>query len=147
MRYGDIKREGFINGDLCEQNISRLLQSQLQEVLGRSDTPHVIDYLSLDVEVAEIYIMKNFPTDERPDREHLETNGFKLMGDISGFGETLWIHNDYMSGLDLGVMDSYKSEERATDQKEKAVNWKKSLDTLLLRLAATLFAFFGRLSR
>jgi hypothetical protein len=47
-------------------------------------------------------------TVERPDKElqlHLESNGFKLMGKISNFGETLWIHNDFMSGVDLSVLD------------------------------------------
>jgi hypothetical protein len=97
----------------------------LQEVLERTDTPHVIDYLSRNVEGAETYIMKNFPlssyrikimTVERPDKElmqHLEANGFKPMGDISGFGETLWIHNDFIGGLDLGVLESYRSERKS----------------------------------
>jgi hypothetical protein len=70
--------------------------------------PHLIDYLSLDVEGAETYIMKNFPlssyrintmTVERPDeelKEHLEANGFKLMGHISKFGKSLWIHNEFV---------------------------------------------------
>jgi hypothetical protein len=46
-------------------------------------------------------------TVERPDEElqqHLKANGFKLMGDISDFGESLWIHNDFMNGLDLSVL-------------------------------------------
>jgi hypothetical protein len=115
--YGGINREDFDNGEEYKTESIPAFTVPLQEVLERTDTPHVIDYLSLDVEGAETYIMKNFPlssyrikimTVERPDKElqlHLLANGFKLMGDISHFGETLWIHNDYISGLDLSVLD------------------------------------------
>jgi hypothetical protein len=115
--YGGINREGFDNGEKYETESIPAFTVPLQEVLERTDTPHVIDYLSLDVEGAETYIMKNFPlssyrikimTVERPDKElqlHLMANGFKLMGEISHFGETLWIHNDFMSELDVSVLD------------------------------------------
>ena len=117
--YGGINRgEDFDNGEEYKTESIPAFTVALQEVLERTDTPHVIDYLSLDVEGAETYIMKNFPlssyqikimTVERPDKElqqHLEANGFKLMGDISHFGETLWIHNDFIGGLDLSMLDA-----------------------------------------
>jgi hypothetical protein len=47
-----------------------------------------------------------FMSVERPDKElqlHLLANGLKFMGGVSHFGETLWIHNDFMSELDLNV--------------------------------------------
>jgi hypothetical protein len=115
--YGGINREDFDNGEEYKTESIPAFTVPLQEVLERTDTPRVIDYLSLDVEGAEAYIMKNFPlssyrikimTVERPDNElllHLLANGFKLMGDISHFGETLWIHNDFVSGLDLSILD------------------------------------------
>jgi hypothetical protein len=115
--YGGITRDGFDNNIKYEKVSTPAFTVPLQEVLERTDTPHVIDYLSLDVEGAETYIMKNFPlssyrikimTVERPDKElqqHLGVNGFKLMGDISRWGESLWIHNDFMNELDLSVLD------------------------------------------
>jgi hypothetical protein len=115
--YGGINRDDFDNGKMFEKESTPAFTVPLQEILERTDTPHVIDYLSLDVEGAETYIMKNFPlssyqikimTVERPDKElrqHLEAYGFKLMGEISTFGETLFIHNDFMDGLDLSVLD------------------------------------------
>ncbi len=116
--FGGINREGFDNGEAYETESIPAFTVPLKEVLERSDAPYVIDYLSLDVEGAETYIMKNFPlssyqikvmTVERPGKElqqDLEANGFKLMGHLSNFGETLWIHNDFMSELDLSVLDS-----------------------------------------
>jgi hypothetical protein len=116
--FGGINREDFDNGEEYKTESIPAFTVPLQEVLDRMDTPHVIDYLSLDVEGAETYIMKNFPlssyqikimTVERPDNElqqHLEANGFKLMGDISRFGETLWIHKDFIGDLDLSILDA-----------------------------------------
>jgi hypothetical protein len=115
--FGGINRgEEFDNGEEYAKVSIPAFTVPLEEILERTDTPHVIDYLSLDVEGAETYIIKNFPlssyqikimTVERPDEElqqHLKANGFKLMGDISDFGESLWIHNDFMNGLDLSVL-------------------------------------------
>jgi hypothetical protein len=132
--FGGINREGFDNGEAYETESIPAFTVPLKEVLERSDAPHVIDYLSLDVEGAETYIMKNFPfssyrikimTVERSDKEleeHLEANGFKLMGNISHFGETLWIHNDFMTGLDLSVLDKVTKKKAGTG---------KPLDTLV----------------
>jgi hypothetical protein len=115
--FGGITAEGFDNGKKYEKVSIPAFTVPLQEVLERTDTPHEIDYLSLDVEGAETYIMKNFPlstyrikimTVERPDKElkqHLEANGFKLMGKISRYVETLWIHNAFVNELDLSVLD------------------------------------------
>jgi hypothetical protein len=124
--YGGINREGFDNGEAYKTESIPAFTVPLKEVLERTDTPHVIDYLSLDVEGAETYIMKNFPfssyrikimTVERPDKElqeHLEANGFNLMGNVSHFGESLWIHNDFMNGLDLSVLNMVIKKKAVT---------------------------------
>mmetsp|Transcript_8243 Transcript_8243/g.12002 ORF Transcript_8243/g.12002 Transcript_8243/m.12002 type:complete len:316 (+) Transcript_8243:260-1207(+) len=77
----------------------------LPTVFNKFKVPHVIDYLSLDVEGAEFLVMKDFPfeeykikimTVERPRtdlRELLTVNGFLLAKDLGSFGETLWVHN------------------------------------------------------
>ena len=75
----------------------------LETILDMFDAPTVIDYLSLDVEGAELYIMKDFPftkyqfktlTVERPKAELitlLTQNGYKKLIDIKR-GDTLWVH-------------------------------------------------------
>jgi hypothetical protein len=123
--FGGITRDGFDNDKKRENESLPAFTVPLQEVLERTETPPVIDYLSLDIEGAETYIMKNFPlssyrikimTVERPDkdlRQHLEANGFKFMGYIKWWGETLWIHNDFMNELDLSVLDGVAKEKQS----------------------------------
>ena len=76
----------------------------LLEVLERYHVPKNIDYMSLDVEGAEMLIMKEFPFDEytirvmtveRPGKDlHalLKENGYVFLKDLSWWGETLWAH-------------------------------------------------------
>lgn len=85
----------------------------LLEILERFNAPRVIDYLSLDVEGAEEYIMTIFPleqyqikvmTVERPKPglvDFLQQNGFTKLKDLSAWGETLWIHQDFSNELDV----------------------------------------------
>ena len=75
----------------------------LLSVLQTFNAPKVIDYLSLDVEGAETYIMSGFPFDqyrflcltiERPKdklKELLEDNGYRHVMDFNR-GDTLWAH-------------------------------------------------------
>jgi Methyltransferase FkbM domain len=85
----------------------------LQEVFERHNVPAVIDYLSLDVEGAEHFIMDSFPYDnyriqimtvERPKSMFhtiVEAHGYVCLATISDFGETLWVHSDSVATLDL----------------------------------------------
>jgi hypothetical protein len=77
---------------------------KLQTILHKFDAPRVIDYLSLDVEGAETFIMKDFSwseytflclTIERPSDELqgiLTANGYHKVFDIKR-GDTLWVHS------------------------------------------------------
>jgi hypothetical protein len=77
---------------------------KLQTILQKWDAPKVIDYLSLDVEGAETFIMKDFSwseytflclTIERPSDELqgiLTANGYYKVFDIKR-GDTLWVHS------------------------------------------------------
>lgn len=77
----------------------------MREVLERYHVPRNIDYMSLDVEGAEMLIMKEFPfeeytirvmTVERPGKDlHalLEQHGYVFLKDLSWWGETLWAHS------------------------------------------------------
>jgi hypothetical protein len=76
----------------------------LADVLTRFKVPKSIDYLSLDVEGAEMLIMKEFPFDqytikvmtvERPGKDLkalLERKGYIFLKDLAWWGETLWAH-------------------------------------------------------
>eukprot|EP00550_Attheya_septentrionalis_P006554 CAMPEP_0198286740 /NCGR_PEP_ID=MMETSP1449-20131203/5720_1 /TAXON_ID=420275 /ORGANISM="Attheya septentrionalis, Strain CCMP2084" /LENGTH=302 /DNA_ID=CAMNT_0043984525 /DNA_START=108 /DNA_END=1016 /DNA_ORIENTATION=- len=76
----------------------------LMGVLKKYNVPHVIDYLSLDVEGAEFMIMKDFPFDqytisvmtvERPTddlKKLFADNGYVFLKDLAWWGETLWAH-------------------------------------------------------
>jgi hypothetical protein len=91
----------------------QLYTAPLQEVFQRHNVPAVIDYLSLDVEGAEHFIMDSFPYDnyrisimtvERPKSMFhtiVEAQGYVCLATISDFGETLWIHLDSVADLDL----------------------------------------------
>ena len=75
----------------------------MKSLLQRFNAPSTIDYISLDVEGAEEFIMKDFPFDEytfltmtieRPKdelRALLETNGYRHVLDFRR-GDTLWAH-------------------------------------------------------
>jgi Methyltransferase FkbM domain len=85
----------------------------LSEILERHWAPPIVDYMSLDIEGAEYYVMGGFPfeqytikvmTIERPLSklvDLLEMNGYEMVKSLSDFGETLWVHKDYKSELNL----------------------------------------------
>lgn len=100
------------------------------ELFERFETPPMIDYMSLDVEGAEEFVMKQFPFDkyrisiltiERPSqglKNILERQGYKLVKELTDhFGETLWIHQDVESSLDRSALDidtqNYKYREKS----------------------------------
>jgi hypothetical protein len=96
----------------------------LLELLQNFQVPHVIDYLSLDVEGAEHMIMKDFPfeeyairimTVERPSkqlRQLLESKGFVFLKDLAWWGETLWAHKSTGFTPTHPQVGKIKTEER-----------------------------------
>jgi len=105
--YGGIVGKEFDNKKLKDEDkdptsVKRYTISLLS-VLQTFNAPKVIDYLSLDVEGAETYIMSGFPFDqyrflcltiERPKdklKELLEANGYRHVMDFNR-GDTLWAH-------------------------------------------------------
>eukprot|EP00590_Aulacoseira_subarctica_P010022 CAMPEP_0172421200 /NCGR_PEP_ID=MMETSP1064-20121228/7474_1 /TAXON_ID=202472 /ORGANISM="Aulacoseira subarctica , Strain CCAP 1002/5" /LENGTH=304 /DNA_ID=CAMNT_0013161485 /DNA_START=52 /DNA_END=966 /DNA_ORIENTATION=+ len=104
--YGGIVGEGMDNKPANNKaQLKKRYSVSLPTVFNKFKVPHVIDYLSLDVEGAESLIMKDFPfkeykikimTVERPRqdlREILTDNGYIYVMDLSKWGETLWVHN------------------------------------------------------
>lgn len=77
----------------------------LTELLQKFNVPSSIDYMSLDVEGAELMIMQVFPFEkyqikvlsiERPSNDLrllLEKHGYIFLKDLAWWGETLWAHS------------------------------------------------------
>ena len=115
--HGGIAGDGFDNGPRFKGQSSPRYTVTLEEILTRYNAPRQIDYLSLDVEGAEEFIMKNFPfskyqisilTTERPSRplqELLEKNGFKKIVRLTRWGEIMWGHESVWDSLDLSILD------------------------------------------
>jgi hypothetical protein len=85
--------------------VEQRFTTPLRELLLQFQVPPIIDYMSLDVEGAELYIMKEFPfesyrikvlTIERPQRglrKLLQQHGYVFLKDLAWWGETLWAHS------------------------------------------------------
>jgi len=97
----------------------------LLEIFQRYQVPTLIDYLSLDVEGAEEFIMEHFPleqyemkvlTVERPSqklRQRLESFGYQYVMDISRWGETLWVYPKHMPNVDYEALEKYRAKNKS----------------------------------
>jgi hypothetical protein len=106
--HGGIAGDGFDNGKRWKQKSTYEYTISLLDLFQRYQVPKVVDYLSLDVEGAEGFIMSAFPlkeyrikllTVERPKKElcdFLESHGYKNIQRLSSWGETLWAHTDFL---------------------------------------------------
>jgi hypothetical protein len=95
-----------------------VLTLSLLTILTHLHAPKTIQYLSLDVEGAELLIMKDFPyheyrfealTIERPGKELSEllaANHYVLIGQTSLFDDELWLHEDFVRSKFGGVKPS-----------------------------------------
>jgi hypothetical protein len=126
---GGIVGEAFDNHDdgTTKEEIRQRYTITLKDIFERFNTPRVIDYLSLDVEGAELFIMRNFPfsdyqikilTVERPNPELSEvlmTNGYILLKTLHANTETLWVHRSAVDSLDHDALkinsEKYKYRE------------------------------------
>jgi hypothetical protein len=88
----------------------------LQEVFERFHTPPVIDYMSLDVEGAEEYVMSTFPFDryrinvltiEGPSKAlqtRLRMYKYVQLATLSRREETLWVHKDIIDAVNASAI-------------------------------------------
>jgi hypothetical protein len=86
-------------------------------ILHAANAPSTIDYLSLDVEGAEFYIMQHFPfsqyrfnvlTVERPGYQLsalLESQNYVKIGATAVFDDELWFHREFLAEVqrEMGV--------------------------------------------
>ena len=108
--HGGIAGEGFNNGKRWQASSQQVYAVPLHDVFVRHHVPHTIDYLSLDVEGAESFIMLHFPlhlyritiiTAERlrgPIRAFLKQHGYQFIQKLTRWGESLWIHESALQG-------------------------------------------------
>lgn len=122
--HGGIAGDGFDNGRRWQAHSLPAYTVPLDDVLerfypGASEAqPVVIDYLSLDVEGAETFILKNFSfkkyaikiiTAERlrgEIRGILKGNGFSFKKKLTRWGESLWVHESVDEQLDWRSVDN-----------------------------------------
>jgi len=109
--FGGIIDEEFDNKSGDKKIVVERYTMTLEEMFDRYNTPPIIDYLSLDVEGAEYYIMESFPfhkykfkvmTIERPNddlKSLLKDEGYMFVKNLSDWGETLWIKKEFKSEL------------------------------------------------
>ena len=128
--YGGIVGKGFDNPKKKPTDETRFSVS-FQTLLEQFEVPHVIDYLSLDVEGAEEIIMKDFPfqeytfrflTVERPHpslQALFRANGYQFVMLLVHWGETLWVHETVLqSGFTLDeIQNVAHSKSKYTKQK------------------------------
>lgn len=111
--YSGIVGDGFDNKVAKNDESQRRYTASLKHIFEIFNVPKVIDYISLDVEGAEEFIMGTFPfkeyrfltmTIERPKEELkklLEEHGMKFVMDFKR-GDTLWAHESvYKKGMAL----------------------------------------------
>ena len=120
---GGIVGEGMDNAGGGEEKRNIV---SISTVFEKYHAPEIMDYLSLDVEGAESYVMKNFDWDrykfkfltvERPkdDLKHLfKENGYHQVRKITNWGETLWIHQELVS-LTIEDIDAIFKEHGLCD--------------------------------
>jgi len=111
--YGGIVGANFDNKGDDDGKVVDVPAAGLGDILEHAGSPSIIDYFSLDVEGAELYIMENFPfnkyrfnvmTIERPGEKLatiLRMNSYVYLGDTAEFGDQLW--------LDSGFLAEYKT--------------------------------------
>lgn len=116
---GGIIGPGFDN-TRASVGYTELYSVSLAEVLRIGRVPKVIDYLSLDVEGAEYYVMQSFPWDqyrikvmtvERPKHELqklLIDQGYIGIALLASFGETLWVQKSQLHSFDLAALSYFE---------------------------------------
>ena len=72
--HGGIAGDGFDNGPRHQKSSTMEYTVPLQEIFQKLQVPNVIDYLSLDVEGAEYFIMKAFPVSHNGFRFSMKRN-------------------------------------------------------------------------
>ena len=127
---------GYDNKDKTRNDTKEVYYTvTLVEILDKFHAPNRIDYFSLDVEGAELFIMKEFPFDrylfqvltvERPNPELvqiLRSKCYRYLKRLSRWGELLFAHESVLPELDLESIGIYK-EWSLVDKDNTETEWK-----------------------
>jgi hypothetical protein len=122
--WGGIVGDEFDNqANMSKGDFRIQFTAPLLDILQLYQAPPVIDYLNLDVEGAEEFILQHFPfshykfsilTVERPKdslQALLNRSGYVFLKQIAKWGETVWAHESVLAQLDLNVL----KKSRKTD--------------------------------
>lgn len=113
---------GFDNPQRFKERSKQEYTVTLLEIFEKFSVPKVIDYLSLDVEGAEDFILSVFPLEnyevrlmsiERPKddlKAILESKGYNQIQRLSRWGETLWAHQS--AQLDTTHLDDFNAKRQ-----------------------------------
>jgi hypothetical protein len=125
--HGGIVANGMDNADAPVSHSKAFYTVTVKDIFLKFNVPHEIDYLSLDVEGAEEFIMEAFPFDDytislisvERVKEGLKNNlivhGFKM---VARLGEdTLWAHESAKDKLGPEKMSSYAKSLHDNDPK------------------------------
>jgi len=136
---------GFVGPDMDNSNTNKqdgsdvtLTTATLTDTLDFFNAPHVIDYLSLDVEGAEYLALKTFNFSkytflimsiERPTEElHklLANNGYWFVSKLSPWGEVVYFHDS------LPDLEVHMAKYVSRDGDQRATGWAKVYHHYLL---------------
>ena len=132
LEHGGIVGNGFDNGNGSKRRSRKEYTVTLSEIFKKFNVPRVIDYLSLDVEGAEEFIMTDFPlseyririmTIERPNETlqiFLESHGYRNVLRLSRWGESLWIHESFQETMDMTNLEDFHGAKQHKEQKARA---------------------------
>ena len=137
--FGGIIRNEFDNKEEDQQRKETRFTVSIKSLFQKFNVPRKIDYFSLDVEGAEVLVMKDFPFDdytvhfmtvERPKPELqklLRDHDYHLAMQIANWGETLWVHGSVLKDVSLNDVKKNALETMGVDGDAEwpPSNWKK----------------------
>lgn len=130
MELGGIVGKDYDNRPKHLPKSRKVYTVTLLEIFQKYEVPSIIDYMSLDVEGAEEFIMGVFPIQdykikilsiERPKKglqDLLALNRYKQIQRLATWGETLWIHESLQDQLDTTHIEDFSSKENKKRQQK-----------------------------
>jgi hypothetical protein len=136
FRFDGLEHGGIIGANFdndrphLKKSSNKVYTVTLLEIFKKFKVPTEIDYLSLDVEGAEEFIMNEFPlkdhrikilTIERPKenlRSYLESHGYVEILRLSRWGETLWVHDSFKEEMDMTHLQEFHGKRQYEEQKK-----------------------------
>jgi len=127
--FGGIVSDDFDNSpDAKDVQTTTMRTTPLRQLLTDLEAPKTIDYLSLDVEGAEYFVMQDFPFDEhkisvitveRPQEELvalLKKNGYHYLRRNSKFNDITWVDDDTYTAVNGSDRRGWAAWEQVEDE-------------------------------